>query len=271
MNAGELAAFYERPAAAIAADPDFARAHEALLHALEDGHVRAAVQEPAGTWRAVPWVKQAILLGFRQGAVLRSEGPWGPFFDKGTYPPRVFQRTDEVRIVPGGTSVRRGAFLAPGVVLMPPAFVNVGAFIGSGTMIDSHALVGSCAQVGARVHLSAGTQVGGVLEPAQAVPVVIEDEVFLGALSGVFEGVLVRARAVLAAGVLLTRASVVHDLVRERQWRGEIPAGAVVVPGTRPAGGDYARQHGLQVQAPLIVKYRDAQTDAAVALEDALR
>ncbi|MBL8756536.1 MAG: 2,3,4,5-tetrahydropyridine-2,6-dicarboxylate N-succinyltransferase, partial [Planctomycetes bacterium] len=216
--------------------------------------------------------KRAILLGFRRTslqAMPAGDGP--PFFDKPAYPPRSFALADGVRLVPGGTAVRRGAFVAKGVVVMPPAYVNVGAFVDTGTMVDSHALVGSCAQIGRNVHLSAGAQIGGVLEPAHASPVVVEDGAFVGALCGVFEGFVVRERAVLAAGVVLTAASVVHDLVHGRALRGEIPAGAVVVPGTRPAAGEHAQRLGLQLATPVVVKYRDERTDAATALEQALR
>ncbi|MCA8973883.1 MAG: 2,3,4,5-tetrahydropyridine-2,6-dicarboxylate N-succinyltransferase, partial [Planctomycetes bacterium] len=194
-----------------------------------------------------------------------------PFFDKTAYPLRAFELQDRVRLVPGGSAVRRGAYVAAGVVIMPPAYVNVGAFVDAGTMVDSHALVGSCAQIGKNVHLSAGAQIGGVLEPAHQSPVVIEDGAFVGGLAGVFEGVVVRERVVLAAGVVLTAASVIHDLVHGCERRGEVPAGAVVIPGTRPARGDYATRNGLHVAAPLIVKYRDERTDAATALEGALR
>jgi 2,3,4,5-tetrahydropyridine-2-carboxylate N-succinyltransferase len=271
MNAGDLERFYGRPADAVLADPHWRKAHAALLALLESGHVRAAHRAPDGAWRAETWVKQAILLGFRGTELERVDAPLFPFFDKTAYPPRAFARDDAVRLVPGGSAVRRGAHVAKGVVVMPPAFVNVGAFVGEGTMVDSHALVGSCAQVGARVHLSAGAQLGGVLEPAGAAPVVVEDDAFVGALAGVFEGVVVRARAVLAPGVVLTGSTVVHDLVHGRSWRREVPAGAVVVAGARPASGDYARTQGLMLATPVIVKYRDERTDAATALEQALR
>jgi 2,3,4,5-tetrahydropyridine-2,6-dicarboxylate N-succinyltransferase len=273
LSPEQLAAFYERPPAALADDPGWERAHEALLGHLEAGRVRAAERRADGAWAAVPWVKQAILCGFRRGAIVEYPGcaGTGPALDKSSYPPRRLSLEDGVRIVPGGTSLRRGAHVARGVVILPPAYVNVGAWIGEGTMVDSHALVGSCAQVGARVHLSAGAQLGGVLEPAGAVPVVVEDEAFVGALAGVFEGVCVRARAVLAAGVVLTGGTTLYDLVRERTWRGEVPEGAVVVPGARPASGAFARAQGLHLAAPVIVKYRDARTDAATALEEALR
>jgi 2,3,4,5-tetrahydropyridine-2-carboxylate N-succinyltransferase len=271
MNADQLRAFYERPADEVQADPQAEAAHEGLLALLESGALRAAERDGDGVWRANTWVKQAILAGFRRTSVVELPGPSYPFFDKTAFPARQLRAEDGVRLVPGGSSVRRGAFLAKGVVVMPPAYVNVGAYVGEGTMVDSHALVGSCAQVGARVHLSAGAQVGGVLEPAGAVPVVVEDEAFVGALVGLFEGVCVRRRAVLAAGVVLTGSTVIYDLVHGRELRREVPEGAVVVPGTRPASGDYAQRLGLQVAAPLIVKYRDGKTDAATTLEEALR
>ncbi len=271
MSPGELRAFYERPDAEVSGDRLARDAHRALLEALEQGTVRAAERGQDGCWRANAWVKRAILTGFRLGDSVEFDGPGFTFFDKETYPPRALRAEDGVRLVPGGSSLRRGAYLGRGVVIMPPAYVNVGAWVGEGTMVDSHALVGSCAQIGDRVHLSAGAQVGGVLEPAGAVPVVVEDEAFVGALCGLFEGVVVRERAVLAAGVVLTASTTVYDLVRERELRQEIPAGAVVVPGSRPASGGWAGARDLQLAAPMIVKYRDARTDAATALEGALR
>jgi 2,3,4,5-tetrahydropyridine-2,6-dicarboxylate N-succinyltransferase len=271
MHDAELKQFYSRDDAALLADDDWPAAHEGLLQALERGSVRAAQRGDDGVWRANEWVKRAILIGFRRAEVVPFAGSPAPFFDKACYPPRTFQQEERVRIVPGGTSLRRGAFVAQGVVVMPPAYVNVGAWVDAGTMVDSHALVGSCAQIGKDVHLSAGAQIGGVLEPVNRSPVVVEDGVFVGALSGVFEGVVVRERAVLAAGVVLTAATVLHDLVHEREHRGEVPAGAVVVPGSRPANGAWARARGLMLAAPMIVKYRDPRTDAATALEQALR
>jgi 2,3,4,5-tetrahydropyridine-2-carboxylate N-succinyltransferase len=249
-----------------------------LLGALEEGAVRAAEPGPDG-WRAVAWVKRGILLGFRLGAN-RAEAipPVFHFRDRDTFPTQDPTRGPrDVRIVPGGTAVRRGAFLGDGVVIMPPAYVNVGAYVGDGSMVDSHALVGSCAQIGSGVHLSAAAQIGGVLEPIGATPVVVEDEVFVGGGCGVYEGTRVAAGAVLAPGVILTRATPVHDLAQDRIWRAEgdqplvVPEGAVVVPGSRPAKGTHARRHGLQIQTPVIVKYRDGSTDAAVDLEGALR
>jgi len=248
----------------------------ALLGALERGDVRAASQAANGDWVANAAVKDGILAAFRLGVEEQSEA--GPFFfrDRDTLPPRR-PLPEGVRVVPGGTAVRRGAFLAKGVVVMPPAYVNVGAYVDEGSMIDSHALVGSCAQVGKRVHLSAAAQVGGVLEPAGAVPVVLEDEVFVGGGAGVYEGVCVKRRAVLAAGVILTASSVLFDLVNEKEHRSTperplvVPEGAVVVMGARPAPGAWAKCHGLSLAAPVIVKYRDAKTDARTVLESALR
>ena len=250
-----------------------------LLSALETGAVRAAERAADGTWNAVPWVKRGILLGFRVGRIVEQgiDGTPFHFLDKHTYPTRRLTLQDNVRVVPGGSTVRRGAYLGPGVVCMPPMYVNVGSWVGAGTMIDSHALVGSCAQVGARVHLSAAAQVGGVLEPVNASPVVIEDDVTVGGNCGVYEGTVVRTGAVLAAGVVLTRGTPVFDLVRETVYRGsaarplEIPAGAVVVPGARAVKGGFAAAEGLSIQTPLIVKYRDEKTDLATALEAWLR
>jgi 2,3,4,5-tetrahydropyridine-2-carboxylate N-succinyltransferase len=256
---------------------------DALLGALERGAVRAAERSAAGAWTAVTWVKRGILLGFRVGRIVdMSQGghhgePRLGFFDKHTYPPRHITLETGVRVVPGGSSVRRGAYLAPGVVCMPPMYVNVGAWVGAGTMVDSHALVGSCAQIGERVHLSAAAQIGGVLEPVNASPVVIEDDVLVGGNCGVYEGTVVRAKAVLASGVILTRGTPVYDLVHERVYRGsadaalEIPSGAVVVPGARQVTAGWGREQGLSLQTPVIVKYRDEKTDLATALEGWLR
>jgi 2,3,4,5-tetrahydropyridine-2-carboxylate N-succinyltransferase len=261
----------------------------ALLRALERGQVRAAEREGTGVWRAVPWVKHGILLAFRVGqtrtfephppaANMAFRGSTFRYADRDTLPLRATDGPAEgVRIVPGGSSVRAGAYLGRGVVLMPPAYVNVGAWVGEGAMIDSHALVGSCAQVGARVHLSAGAQLGGVLEPVGMRPVIVEDDAMIGGNCGVFEGTLVGARAVLAPGVQLTASTAVHDLVHEAVHRASpespltIPPDAVVVPGSRPAAGSWAQEQGLQLYAPVIVKYRDQRTDAATALEEALR
>jgi 2,3,4,5-tetrahydropyridine-2-carboxylate N-succinyltransferase len=271
MGPGDLQAFYQRDLAAILADPALAEAHQLLLEALERGTARAAEPGPDGAWHANFWVKTAILAGFRSTATVAMPGWPSPAFDRAAFPARDFTLEDRVRLVPGGSSVRRGAHLAPGVVVMPPAYVNVGAFVDEGTMVDSHALVGSCAQIGKRVHLSAAAQVGGVLEPAGALPVVIEDDAFVGGLCGLFEGVVVRRRAVLAPGVVLSASTRMFDLVHGRELTREVPEGAVVVPGARPASGAYARAAGLALAAPCIVKYRDEGTDAATSLEQALR
>jgi 2,3,4,5-tetrahydropyridine-2-carboxylate N-succinyltransferase len=271
MAALDLQAFYQRPMEAILADPALPEAHAALLQALERGAARAAQRDEQGVWRANLWVKTAILAGFRATPTAQVPGWPSPMFDRTAFPPRDFSLAEGVRMVPGGSSVRRGAFLAPGVVIMPPAYVNVGAFVDEGTMVDSHALVGSCAQIGRRVHLSAAAQVGGVLEPSGAVPVVVEDDAFVGGLCGLFEGVIVRKRAVLAPGVLLTASTRIYDLVNGRELTREVPEGAVVVPGARPASGAFAQARGLSLAAPCIVKYRDGSTDAATTLEEALR
>lgn len=252
-------------------------AFEALKAELNAGTLRAAERGPDGVWRANSWVKAGILLGFRLGRVEAVAGGPFPFFDKDTYPLRPMAPGDGVRIVPGGSAIRDGCYLAPGVVCMPPMYVNVGAWVGEGTMVDSHALVGSCAQIGRRVHLSAAAQIGGVLEPAGALPVVIEDEVLVGGNCGVYEGTVVRARAVLAPGTILTGGTAVFDLVRDRVYRRdgdrplEIPEGAVVVPGTRPVRSGPGAREGIGLYAPVIVKYRNERTDAAVRLEELLR
>ncbi|MDX1567089.1 MAG: 2,3,4,5-tetrahydropyridine-2,6-dicarboxylate N-succinyltransferase [Longimicrobiales bacterium] len=247
-----------------------------LMEALERGRIRAARPVEDG-WEAVEWVKRGILLAFRVGRTRRFEG-YGTFFDRDTLPLRNTRGVEEnIRIVPGGSSVRSGAYLAPGVVIMPPAYVNIGAYVDEGAMIDSHALVGSCAQIGKRVHLSAGAQIGGVLEPVGLRPVVVEDDAMIGANTGVFEGVRVGRRAVLAPGVNLTASTTLFDIPNETEIRKEgdqpleVPAGAVVVPGGRPARGAWAQTLDLQLYAPVIVKYRDESTDAATALEDVLR
>jgi 2,3,4,5-tetrahydropyridine-2-carboxylate N-succinyltransferase len=250
---------------------------ERFLEALNCGQVRAA-EKINGTWRTNVWVKQGILLGFRLGD-LAEFGPGRPlsFVDKDTYPARIFQREDMVRIVPGGSSVRQGAYVAPGVVCMPPMYINVGAYVDEGTMVDSHALVGSCAQVGKRVHLSAAAQIGGVLEPVNASPVIIEDDVLVGGNCGVYEGTQVRARAVLGAGTILTRSTPLYDLVKGEVYRASadqplvVPENAVVVPGSRAVDKGKAKEWGLSLYAPVIVKYRDEKTDRGAALEDALR
>jgi 2,3,4,5-tetrahydropyridine-2,6-dicarboxylate N-succinyltransferase len=250
-----------------------------LRAALESGQLRAASPDPSTPtgWRVNAWVKQGILLGFRLG-VLREWAAEGlSFVDKHTYPVRRFVPGDGIRLVPGGSSVRGGAYLARGVVCMPPMYINAGAYVDEGTMVDSHALVGSCAQIGKRVHLSAAAQIGGVLEPVNAGPVVIEDDVFIGGNCGVYEGTIVRRGAVLAAGTILTRGTAVFDLPEGRILRANeqtplmIPEHAVVVSGTRPVNSGKGREWGLSLYAPVIVKYRDDKTDLSTTLEDWLR
>jgi 2,3,4,5-tetrahydropyridine-2,6-dicarboxylate N-succinyltransferase len=251
--------------------------HE-LKAALNAGTVRAAERGVDGRWRVNAWVKSGILLGFRLGRIgpAATGGPF-PFYDKDTYPLQAIGPDHGVRIVPGGSAIRDGCYIGSAVICMPPMYINVGAYVGEGTMVDSHALVGSCAQIGRRVHLSAGAQIGGVLEPAGALPVIIEDEVLVGGNSGVYEGTIVRERAVLAPGTILSGGTAVFDLVRDRVYRRqgdeplEIPAGAVVVPGTRPVKTGSGANAGIGLYAPVIVKYRDEKTDTAVRLEDLLR
>ena len=246
-----------------------------LRSALSEGRVRAAEPDPGSTlgWRVNAWVKQGILLGFRLGTLVAMD----TFVDKNTYPAQRFAPEQGVRVVPGGSSVREGAFLARGVVCMPPMYVNAGAYVDEGAMIDSHALVGSCAQIGKRVHLSAAAQIGGVLEPVNATPVIIEDDVLIGGNTGVYEGTLVRRRAVLAAGTILTRGTPVYDIVRGEVLRATgdqplvIPEGAVVVPGTRPLQRGAPPSWGLSLYTPVIVKYRDDKTDLSSTLEELLR
>ena len=246
--------------------------------ALNRGEIRAAERNASGEWVVHSWVKQGLLLGFRMGTLSdMSEGDSFKFFDKDTYPARPTKISDNVRIVPGGSTIRDGAYVAAGVVCMPPMFVNAGAYVDEGTMIDSHALVGSCAQIGKRVHISAGAQIGGVLEPVGAVPVIIEDDVLVGGNCGVYEGTVVRERAVLASGTILTGSTPVYDLVRGEIYQRkagrslEIPAGAVVVPGSRAVQTEQGRKWGLSLYTAIIVKYRDEKTDTAVQLEDYLR
>ncbi len=275
-----IESFFSLPAAELTAE----RRQEALTlfsefkRALNGGQVRAASRNADGQWVTHQWVKRGILLGFRLGAIKDySINENFRFFDKETYPLKQLRATDGVRIVPGGSSVRDGVYLGQGVTIMPPAYINVGAFVDDGTMIDSHALVGSCAQLGKRCHLSAGAQIGGVLEPVGALPVIIEDEVLVGGNCGVYEGTIVRERAILAAGVILTGSTPVYDAVRGEVYRRsedrplEIPAGAVVVPGSRAMTIGPAKEWGLSIYTPIIVKYRDEKTEASVRLEEFLR
>ncbi len=259
--------------------------HFRLFHdfkaALNAGAIRSAEPDPSSAtgWRVNAWVKKGILLGFRMGGVIdmsldTARQPW---FDKATYPVKSVSVTDGVRIVPGGSTIRDGVYLGKGVTCMPPMYINVGAYVGDGTMIDSHALVGSCAQIGARVHISAASQIGGVLEPVGAMPVIIEDDVLVGGNCGVYEGTVVKSRAVLGTGTILNRSTPVYDLVKGEVYTATdsepliIPEGAVVVAGSRPIQNGKGKEWGLSLYTPVIVKYRDAKTDARIQLEDLLR
>lgn len=250
-----------------------------LRQGLEAGQLRSA--EPDNSilgWRVNAWIKRGILLGFRLGSMIEMGcGEGLSFIDKWTYPARRFAVSDGVRVVPGGSSIRSGAYVAKGVAVIPPSYINVGAYVDEGTMVDSHALVGSCAQIGKMVHLSAAAQIGGVLEPVNASPVIIEDGVLVGGNTGVYEGTVVRKRAVLAAGTVLTRGTPVYDLVRGEVYKATaemplvIPEGAVVVPGSRAVNKGKGQEWGLSVSAPVIVKYRDEKTELSLILEDVLR
>ncbi|MFZ0878388.1 MAG: 2,3,4,5-tetrahydropyridine-2,6-dicarboxylate N-succinyltransferase [Candidatus Acidiferrales bacterium] len=249
---------------------------DALKLALNEGRVRAA-EPSADGWKVNAWVKKGILLGFRIGRVVAFDDNLFTFSDKHTFPPQRISPDQRVRIVPGGTSIRDGAYLAPGVTVMPPSYVNVGAYVGEDTMIDSHVLVGSCAQIGRRVHLSAGAQIGGVLEPVGSLPVIIEDDVLVGGNSGIYEGTIVKRRAVLGTGTILNRSTAVYDTVRGEVYAGteekplEIPEEAVVVSGARPISSGIGKEWGLSVYAPVIIKYRDAKTESKAQLEELLR
>jgi 2,3,4,5-tetrahydropyridine-2-carboxylate N-succinyltransferase len=258
------------------------RAFNELKFFLNTGEVRAAEPSPNSHpetgWKVNDWVKKGILLGFRLGEIIdASLSDQFRYFDKNTFPLKRLTQDSEVRLVPGGTSVRDGSYLAKGVVVMPPAYINVGAYVDEGTLIDSHALVGSCAQIGKRVHISAGAQIGGVLEPIGALPVIIEDEVLVGGNCGIYEGTLVKRRAVIGAGVVLTGSTPVYDLPNEKIYRRTkdrplvVPEGAVVIQGSRHIDHPFAKAHHIAVYTPVIIKYRDESTDAATALEESLR
>ena len=278
----EIERLYGEPPAQYA--PEHRELFERFKAALNRGEIRAAEPDAASPtgWRVNPWVKQGILAGFRMGEVVDMSvgGPSGtrlPFLDKATYPPRPLDTASGVRLVPGGSSIRDGCYLGRGVICMPPMYVNTGAWVDDGSLIDSHALVGSCAQVGKRVHLSAAAQLGGVLEPVGASPVIVEDDVLNGGNCGVYEGTVVKRRAVLGAGTILTRSTPVYDLIRETIHRATdelplvIPEEAVVVPGSRAVSRGVGKDWGISLYTPVIVKYRDAATDVRVQLEDWLR
>ncbi len=240
---------------------------ETILDQLESGERRSAYRGADGVWVADTEVKSAILALFKASSLVQM----GQFVDKSAFPVQSFTPERGVRMVPGGSSVRRGAYVAPGVIIMPPAYINVGAYVDEGTLVDSHALVGSCAQIGKRVHLSAAAQIGGVLEPIGASPVIVEDDAFIGGNTGLYEGIQVGSRAVIAAGVVMTGSTPIYDLVHGTIHTGRVPENAVVVPGSRPARGEFADSHGISLNTPVIVKYRDAKTDGKAALESALR
>ncbi len=269
-------ALFEKPADELG--PDARETFETFIAALEAGELRSASRREDGEWVVHPSVKRGILLGFRMGTNQEITKSPLQFSDKDTFPTQDLPVEERnIRIVPGGNSIRRGSYIGHNVVMMPPAYVNVGAYVGGGTIIDSHALVGSCAQIGENVHISAGVQIGGVLEPIGQTPVIVEDGAMLGGNSGVYEGVRVGEGAVIAAGCVITASTPVFDLVHERVLRAteekplEIPAGAVVIPGSRPARGEFAKEHGLHMAALLIIKYRDESTDSRTALEELLR
>lgn len=278
----EILSFSQHSAATLRQMPEVREVFGRFKEMLNLGSIRAAEKTAEG-WEVNRWVKEGILLGMRLGQLIESHielpgtGSSLSFIDKDTYPLRQFTAESNVRIVPGGSSARDGSYLAPTVVMMPPSYVNVGAYVDEGSMIDSHVLVGSCAQVGRNVHLSAGVQVGGVLEPVGAMPVIIEDDVMVGGNCGIYEGTIVRTRAVIGTGVILNGSTPVYDLVNATVLRKTaqgplvIPEGAVVVAGSRRIKGDFAAEHGLSIYTPLIIKYRDERTDSATALESALR
>lgn len=247
-----------------------------VMAGLESGEIRVA-EKLDGVWKVNTWVKEVILAGFKLGKMSDMSQGQFPFFDKDTYPVRQFTQDDGVRIVPGGTSIRRGAYIAPGAIVMPPAYINVGAYVGEGTMVDSHVTIGSCAQVGRNIHISASTQIGGVLEPAGAMPTIIEDGAFVGGNCGIYEGTIVQEGAVIASGVIITSSTAIFDatkgefLERNADGRVVVPRGAVVVSGSKPIRKGAAADSGVALYCPVIVKYRDEKTSGSVTLEDMLR
>ena len=247
-----------------------------VIAGLESGDIRVA-EKVDGVWKVNTWVKEVILAGFRLGKMSDMSQGQFPFFDKDTYPVRQFTQDSGVRIVPGGSSIRRGAYVAPGAIVMPPSYINVGAYVGEGTMVDSHVTIGSCAQVGKNIHISAATQIGGVLEPAGAMPTIIEDGAFVGGNCGIYEGTIVQEGAVIASGVIITSSTAIFDatkgefLERNADGRVVVPRGAVVVSGSKPIKKGAAADSGVSLYCPVIVKYRDEKTSGSVTLEDILR
>jgi len=271
----QIESLFEMPASDLGDDAKAAFAE--FKNELNAGRVRAA-EKIDGDWRVNTWVKKGILLGFRLGTLVDlSINKNFHFYDKHTYPLKDVTADDGVRIVPGGSSIRDGCYIGRGVTCMPPMYINAGAYVDDGTMVDSHALVGSCAQIGKRVHLSAAAQIGGVLEPVGAVPVIIEDDVLVGGNSGIYEGTIVRERAVIGAGTILTGSTPLFDLVKNQIYKRTddqplvVPAGAVVVPGARAISSGWGKENGLSLYAPIIVKYRDEKTDKSIKLEDIFR
>jgi 2,3,4,5-tetrahydropyridine-2-carboxylate N-succinyltransferase len=275
----EIEALFDSPPPAYG--PEHFQLFQAFKESLNEGRIRAAepdASNPSG-WRVNGWVKKGILVGFRMGQVvdMSADTTRQPWFDKATYPVRHMTAQSGVRIVPGGSSIRDGCYIGRGVTCMPPMYINAGAYVDSGTMVDSHALIGSCAQIGKNCHVSAASQIGGVLEPVGALPVIIEDDVLVGGNSGVYEGTIVRRRAVLGTGTILNRSTPVYDLVRETVHRATddqpliIPEEAVVVAGSRAVSSGKGKEWGISLYTPVIVKYRDSKTDARIQLEDLLR
>lgn len=276
----ELTELFDNPPAQYT--PDHFSLFARFKQGLNAGTIRAAQPDAAtqpGGWRVNTWVKKGILAGFRMGGIvdMSIDAVKQPFFDKSTYPVRQMTANDGVRIVPGGSSIRDASFIGKGVICMPPMYVNVGAYVGDGTMVDSHALVGSCAQVGKNCHISAASQIGGVIEPVGALPVIIEDNVLVGGNCGIYEGTVVKTQAVLGTGTILNRSTPVYDLVLGKIYRADdeqplvIPEGAVVVAGSRAVSIGPGRDWGISIYTPVIVKYRDDKTGAKIQLEDLLR
>ncbi len=289
MNVNLLVAEIEKLYSSDRKNPESESFVERFLELLDIGEIRAAEPNPshASGWKVNEWVKKGILLAFRIGKLVRigngwdspREGDYQQFYDKHTFPIKDISIEDQIRVVPGGTAIRRGAYISHGIVIMPPSYVNVGAYVDEGSMLDSHSLVGSCAQVGRKVHVSAGTQIGGVLEPVGALPVIIEDEVMLGGNCGIYEGAVIKRRAVIGAGTIITGSTPIYDLVKKKIYRREkgqplvVPEGAVVVPGSRSIAGksEFGGINGISLYTPVIVKYRDEKTDASTVLEEGIR
>jgi len=272
----QIEIFYNKDNHEIKKSGEWKKVFQEFMQGLNNGDIRSAEPEK-DTWKVNEWVKKGIIIGFRTGELTDMSLKKFPFFDKSTYPLKKVNKKDNIRIVPGGTSIRQGCYISPGVVMMPPCYVNVGAYVDKATMLDSHSLVGSCAQVGKNCHISAAAQIGGVLEPINARPVIIEDNVLIGGNCGIYEGILIKKNAILASGVIITSSTPVYDLVKEKIYKTTssslltIPENSVVVPGSRPASGKFAQKQGISLHTPVIVKYRDASSNAKTALEEALR